>query len=96
MDTLRQIAIDDVFSAAEAVSAGIGPQALARLVTARRCFPLTRGWYAVRAPSDEADRHRLAATALARKFAGRALVSHHSALVLLGSRRSGPTLRRST
>lgn len=84
MDLLRQIATDEVFSAAQAVSAGIGPQALARLVNARLCFPLTRGWYAVRPPSDEADRHRLAATALARKFAGRALISHHSALLRLG------------
>lgn len=84
MELLHQISTDDVFSAAAAASVGLGPQALARLVNARRCFPLTRGWYAVRPPADGADRHRLAATALAHKFAGRAVVSHHSALLRLG------------
>lgn len=84
MDLLRQLAVDDVLSAADARTVGIGPQALARLVTAGTCFPLTRGWYAVRRPADPIDRHRLASTALAFKFAGHAVVSHHSALVRLG------------
>lgn len=84
MELLRQIAADEVFSAAAARSVGIAPQVLARLVTARKCYPITRGWYAVRQPADAMERHRLAATALAFKFAGHAVVGHHSALVRLG------------
>lgn len=83
MDPLALIARDDVFSAADAQGVGLTGTALARLVRAGSCARLTRGWYAVRAPRDARDRHGLTATALGRAYAGRALVSHHSALVLL-------------
>lgn len=84
MDPLRLVARDDVFSAAQAHAVGVTGTALARLVRAGTCVRLTRGWYAVRRPRDARDRHRLIASALGREYAGRALVSHHSALVLLG------------
>lgn len=84
MDPLLLVARDDVFSASAAQDAGVTGAALARLVRAGRCVRLTRGWYAVRLPRDATDRHRLTAIALAREYAGRAVVSHHSALVLLG------------
>lgn len=83
MDVIEDLAEDDVLSAADARRAGLDADAIARHRRSGRLFRLTRGWYAVRAPRDARDRHRLTATALGREYAGRALVSHHSALLLL-------------
>lgn len=73
-----------VFSAADAATHGLDGHALRRLVRSGTCLRLTRGWYAVSTavPSTPEGRHALTATALARAAAGRAVVSHHSALVL--------------
>lgn len=83
MDLLEHLADDDLVSASRARAAGLDAEAIARHRRAGRLIPLTRGWYAVRRPVDARDRHRLTAIALGREYAGRALVSHHSALVLL-------------
>lgn len=83
MDLLDHLAPEGVLSAADARSAGIDGEALARHCRWGRIVRLTRGWYAVRPPRDARDRHWLTATALGREYAGRAMVSHHSALVLL-------------
>lgn len=73
-----------VFSAREALQAGIDGRALTSLCHRHICTRLTHGWYAVGVPGDVRERHRLTAVALARAYAGAALVSHSSALVLLG------------
>lgn len=75
-----------VFSAADAAVHGIDGHGVARLVRAGECVRLTRGWYAIASavPPTPEGCHALTATALARANAGRAVVSHHSALVLHG------------
>lgn len=83
MELLDHLAPSGVLSAADARRAGIDGEGLARHCRSGRIVRLTRGWYAVRPPRDARDRHWLTATALGRHYAGRALVSHHSALVLL-------------
>lgn len=83
MEPLDHLAPEGVLSAADARRAGIDGEALARHCRSGRIVRLTRGWYAVRPPRDSRDRHWLTATALGREYGGRALVSHHSALVLL-------------
>lgn len=83
MDLLDHLADGDVISAADARRAGLDAEAIARHHRSGRLVRLTRGWYAVRPPRDARDRHSLIATALGRAYAGRAFVSHHSALVLL-------------
>jgi hypothetical protein len=83
MDLIDNLAHGDVLSAAAARRAGIAAEAIARHRRSGRLVRLTRGWYAVRPPRDDHDRHRLTASALGREYSGRALVSHHSALVLL-------------
>lgn len=83
MELLDHLAHDGVLAAADARLAGVDGEALARHRRSGRLVRLTRGWYAVRPPRDARDRHALTATALGREYAGRALVSHHSALVLL-------------
>ncbi|MGO4599444.1 type IV toxin-antitoxin system AbiEi family antitoxin domain-containing protein [Terrabacter sp. 2RAF25] len=75
-----------VFSAADAAAQGLDGHALSRLVRAGDCLRLTRGWYAV-APAEPVTaqrRHALTATALGRANAARAVVSHHSTLILHG------------
>lgn len=81
---LSAIATREVFSAAHARELGIGSSALRRFVQAGRAFPLHRGWYAVRPPRDEKDRHLLRTTALLQEYAGHALTSHGSAVLWLG------------
>lgn len=84
-----------VVSTADATSLGMGPSDLRRIVKAGAARRLIRGWYAVcppgavRPPWEGADRfesarlqHRLLVAALLRSFDGRAVASHHSALVL--------------
>ena len=83
MDLLDHLADADVVSASDARRAGLDAEAIARHHRSGRLFRLTRGWYAVRPPRDARDRHALTAIALGRAYAGRALASHHSALVLL-------------
>jgi hypothetical protein len=73
-----------VFSAADARRAGVAPNRLAGLVAAGQAHPLIRGWYSAVRPTDPTDRHRLMAVAAYRRFDGRAMASHHSALVLHG------------
>ncbi|MFC7595718.1 DUF559 domain-containing protein [Terrabacter sp. GCM10028922] len=81
---LTTIARNDVFSAADAGRWGVSADALARLVTEGSLVPLVRGYYATRKPRDERDRHALRSMAAFRRLGGRALVSHHSTLVLQG------------
>jgi very-short-patch-repair endonuclease len=81
---LELIARHGVFSAREALRAGIDGRALALLCRRSTCTRLTHGWYAVGVPASERDRHRLTAIALSRAYEGAAVVSHTSALVLLG------------
>jgi very-short-patch-repair endonuclease len=73
-----------VFSAADARRAGIAPNRLSALVEAGQAHPLIRGWYSAARPADPADRHRLMTVAAYRRFDGRAMASHHSAMVLQG------------
>ena len=94
---LHDLAQHGVVSTADATALGIGPSDLRRLVKAGTVRRLIRGWYAVcppgaaRAPWAGADsfesarlHHRLLTVALLRSFGGRAVASHHSALVLHG------------
>lgn len=91
---LADLARHDVVSVADARSLGIDAAALRRLARDGVVMPLIRGWYAVRAPGQpppwaaegrfatDLARHRLRTAALVRHFDGRAVASHHSALVL--------------
>ncbi len=81
---LDLLGADGVFSAADAAAHGLDGHALSRLVRAGECLRLTRGWYAVAPPTPPTAeaRHALTARALGRANASRAVVSHHSALVL--------------
>ncbi|HEV7146966.1 MAG TPA: type IV toxin-antitoxin system AbiEi family antitoxin domain-containing protein [Pedococcus sp.] len=92
---LHELAQHGVVSTADATSLGMGPSDLRRLVKSGAARRLIRGWYAVcppgavRPPWEGEDRfesarlqHRLLVAALLRSFGGRALASHHSALVL--------------
>lgn len=81
---LRLISREDVFSASHARRLGIGSSALRRFVQAGKAFPLHRGWYAVRAPRDDKDRHQLRTAALLQEYAGNVISSHGSAVVRLG------------
>lgn len=86
-DTVRGMELDGiaregVFSTAGARVLGLGTRQLQGLTREGACTALTRGWWAIGVPDDSLDRHRLTATALRRHFAGRAWVSHYSALAL--------------
>ena len=81
---LDAFATDGVFSARHATRMGIGGTALRRLVQAGACHPLHRGWYAVKAPRDPKDHHRLRTAALLQEYAGEVVASHGSAIVRLG------------
>lgn len=83
---LDLLGADGVFSSADAAVHGLDGHALGRLVRSGECLRLTRGWYAVTPaePLTARSRHALTATALGRAHAGRAVVSHHGALVLHG------------
>jgi very-short-patch-repair endonuclease len=63
---------------------GIGGTALRHHVATGQCFRLHHGWYSVRAPTDERDRHWLRTSALLQEYAGLVVASHGSALVWLG------------
>ena len=80
---LELIARQGVFSARDALRAGIDRRALALLCRQSVCTRLTHGWYAVGAPDGEQDRHRLTTVALSRAYEGTAVPSHSSVLVLL-------------
>ncbi|MBB2985789.1 hypothetical protein [Terracoccus luteus] len=75
---------DHLLDAATLTAAGLHSHDLERLVRSGRLHPLVGGWYATRPPDGPGDRHGLTARALARHFAGRAGVSHHSRLVVAG------------
>jgi hypothetical protein len=92
---LHELARHGVVSTADATALGLGPSDLRRLVKGGSARRLVRGWYAVcppgevRPPWEGADRfesarnhHRLLIAALLRSFDGRAVASHHSALLL--------------
>ncbi len=92
---LHELAQDGVASAADAAKLGIGPSDLRRMRRLGSVRRLIRGWYAVCPPDAvnppwegvdrfDTDRqlHRLLTVALLRSFEGRAIASHHSALVL--------------
>ena len=81
-----------LIAAGRAREAGCGRQELARLVRSEHWVHLARGWYALSealvpdAVDSPAERrrvlHALMTRALIRSFEGRAVASHHSALVL--------------
>lgn len=92
---LHELAQHGVVSTADATALGLAPSDLRRLVKSGTVRRLIRGWYAVWPPSakqppwEGADRfesarnhHRLLVAALLRSFQGRAIASHHSALLL--------------
>lgn len=81
---LTLIARDDVFPLARALAVGIDRAELRRLVRDGRVHRLHHGWFATRAPSDQGDRHRLRLAALLQQYAGGAVASDASALLLLG------------
>lgn len=81
---LDSIARDDVLAAADARRWGVSGDGLARLVAAGSLVPLLRGYYSTRIPRDERDLHALRTLAAFRRLGGRAVVSHHSCLVLQG------------
>jgi very-short-patch-repair endonuclease len=88
---LRLIARDGIFSTTDAERVGLDRHALTRLCRGREIVRLTRGWYAV-VTADVPDRtelHRLTALALGRQFRARAVISHHSLLLV----RHLPTFR---
>ncbi len=75
---------DELFSAAQAKSAGFGRIELTRLVRGGVITHIDQGWYAVGAPDTDEKRHRLRTAAAERRHRGRAVASHHSELVRLG------------
>ena len=81
---LPLIAQDDVFPLARALAVGIDRPELRRLVRNGRVHRLHHGWFATREPADAADHHRLRLAALLQQYAGRAVASDASALLLLG------------
>lgn len=81
---LKLIAHRGVFPAARARAIGITATSLRRYVAEGQCFRLHHGWYSVRAPADERDRHWLRLSALLQEYAGDVVASHGSALVWLG------------
>ncbi|GAA2029248.1 hypothetical protein GCM10009740_18480 [Terrabacter terrae] len=81
---LSLITHDDVFPLSRALSVGIDRAELRRLAKQGRVHRLHHGWFAVRAPADEADRHRLRLAALLQQYATGAVASDASALLLLG------------
>jgi very-short-patch-repair endonuclease len=82
LEDLRLVARDDVFSTTDARAMGVGSAALARLTARQEVTHLMRGWYAVGPPPDARVLHRLRTAALVRQYEGRAVASHHSALLL--------------
>lgn len=88
-------------TAKDARAAGLRWRELERLVSDDEAVRLCRGWYALPLeplPAEEdspAERrrrlHGLVTRATVRGFAGRAVASHHSALVLASLPSSGPT-----
>lgn len=91
---LTTVAHDRVFRTSDALSLGFQTRQLQALALTGGCTALTRGWWAIGAPADELDRHRLTATALQRHFEGRAWLSHYSALVAHGLPVDGADLGR--
>jgi very-short-patch-repair endonuclease len=90
---LGDIAVDDLVSAAQARELGMSYAALRRRVAAGDLHRVIHGWYAVRAPTNPADSHRLRAKAWVRHLRGAVVASHHSAVLLHGLPRISPDLR---
>jgi very-short-patch-repair endonuclease len=63
---------------------GLDSNALASMVRDGRCTRLVRGWYAPGRVVEAEPLHRLRAEALIQHFDGRAVASHHSAVLLMG------------
>lgn len=80
----------DVVSWEEVESRGLGARDVRRLVATGEGTRLRRGWFATRSAADDEDAHRLRAIAYKREYAGRAVISHVSALV----HRELPTIDR--
>jgi very-short-patch-repair endonuclease len=91
---LTSLARDGVFSTADARVLGLGTRQLQTLAGRGECTPLTRGWWAAGAIPTGMPRHLLTIAALRRHFAGRAWVSHYSALALKGLPIDGADLSR--
>ncbi len=86
LSPMLPLPIDDqgVLCVADLRAAGVDARHTAALVRSSDLVPLTRGWYAVRAPTDPVDRHRLVTEAFRRAYSGLAAPSHYSELVRLG------------
>lgn len=83
MDLLNRLTRDGVFSAAQAVAAGVDASELRRLAGAGECHRLIRGWYALGPVGEPRLEHGLRVTALTQHLPG-VCPSHHSLLVLHG------------
>lgn len=81
---LADIAVDGLVSIAEAAVIGVDPNSLRRRVRAGEIHRLIPGWYAVRSPDGDADRHALRTRAVLRHLGDRVQASHHSAVLLHG------------
>lgn len=81
---LTLIARDDVFPLSRARAVGIDQAELRALQRDGWCHRLHHGWFATRVPVDEEDHHRLRMAALLQQYAGGAVASDASALLLLG------------
>ena len=79
----RFLAEDDVFPYARVVGVGLSPENLRRDSHAETIFKLHHGWYALRRPRDDVDRHRLRVTALLQEYGEAVVASHASAVVRL-------------
>ncbi len=80
---LSSITRHGIFSTSDARTLGLGSNHLRSLVRSGACIRLSHGWYApVASAMEPADRHRLASLAIGREYAGRAAISHYSALVV--------------
>lgn len=69
-----------LFNAAQAAVAGVTPDRLATLIGRR----LAKGWYTTGPIESQEHRHLLTARALVGTFAGRAVASHHTAVLWHG------------
>lgn len=81
---LRLLPGADVFDVHQADGEGVTSHALGHLVAVGEVRRLSRGWYASGPAGSAWQEHRLRAVAMGRHFAGRAVVSHYSAVVLAG------------
>ena len=91
---LGDYAVEGLVSAGQARALGVEWGGLRRQVASGALHRVIPGWYAVTPPQSAAARHVLEARAWVRHFEGRALASHHSAVLLHGLPTLGVDLAR--